>query len=431
MKSRHFFVLFIFFLFCGLFCFPQKAEAKEPAVVVIDAGHGGENLGADYGGYLEKEINLIVANAMYEELSKYEGVTVYMTREDDKDLSLAERAEYAAGVQADILISLHFNMSENHTLYGSEVWVSAFDEYYRKGAAFGEAVLDEFAQMGTYRKGVKTRLNDQNEDYYGIIREARARNLTSVIVEHCYFDHENDAAFRDSKEKFEQFGRLDAAAAAKFFGLSSEALGVDYSGCEWISQADTPVFAEPDTTPPDICYLELLEANRDTRLVKLHLSAEDYDSGMLYYSYSLDGGETFSELREWPDSDTFQFVVEVPNGMNPRIVVNAYNKYDIYATSNEIALEGFPLVSKTEETVTEPEMSDESVTQPDTANEPEKAVKTLKEVDLSEREEKNEPDRSLLAFLKISGICIGILFILLLIGYSYLARKKRKRRRKF
>lgn len=431
MKSRHFFVLSIFFLFFAVLGFPQKAEAAEPVVVVIDAGHGGENLGADYEEYLEKEINLIVANAMYDELSKYDGVAVYMTRENDRDLTLAQRAEYAAGVQADILIALHFNMSENHTLYGSEVWASAFDEYYRTGAAFGEAVLDEFEQMGTYRKGVKTRLNDRGEDYYGIIRESRARGLTAVIVEHCYLDHEKDAPFRDSEEKFEQFGRLDATAVAKFFGLSSESLDVDYSGSEWVSQTDAPVFAEPDTTPPDICYLELVEADRETRLIKLHLSAEDYDSGMLYYSYSLDGGETFSALREWPDSDTFQFVVEVPNGISPRIVVNAYNKYDIYAASNEIAVDGFPLISKQEETVTEPETIEESTAQADAVSEQETSVKTFKETELSAKDENNEPDRSLLAFLKISGICIGILFILLLIGYSYLARKKRKRRRKF
>ena len=102
--------------------------AEEPVVVVIDPGHGGENLGAEYGEYTEKEITMIVANAMYEELSRYDGVEVYMTRTDDVTLSLADRAEYAAGVNADILIALHFNMSENHDLFGSEVWISAFGE---------------------------------------------------------------------------------------------------------------------------------------------------------------------------------------------------------------------------------------------------------------------------------------------------------------
>ncbi len=432
MRLKHFIRLLFLFMLFGMLLSAADSYAKEPYIVVIDPGHGGENLGADYDGYLEKEINMLVANAMYEELSKYEGVKVYMTREGDRDMSLAERAEYAAGVNADLLIALHFNMSENHTLFGSEVWVSAFDEYYQEGVCLGEAVLDEFDTLGTYRKGIKTRLNDNGEDYYGIIREARAREITTVLIEHCYLDHEKDAPFRDSNEKFAQFGRLDATATAKVLGLSSETLGVDYSSYER-AQVELPAsVVKPDTTPPDICYLELIEADKEKRTLKLCLSAEDYDSGMLFYSYSLDGGETFSSLREWPGSDTFQFVIDVPNGISPHIVVNAYNKYDIYAASNELKIEGFPLVSQTEEeSAPENENIVQSGREEASVAEAETAQKTFKEVELSIEKENAEPDRSVFAFLKISGICIGILFILLFIGYSYLAKNKRKRRRKF
>ena len=34
-------------------------KADKPCVVVIDPGHGGENLGADYNGYVEKDINMV------------------------------------------------------------------------------------------------------------------------------------------------------------------------------------------------------------------------------------------------------------------------------------------------------------------------------------------------------------------------------------
>lgn len=431
MKIRHCFLRFSLFLFFLFLCFPQKAFAAEPFIVVIDPGHGGENLGADYEEYTEKEINLLVANAMYEELTKYDGVEVYMTRTKDQNLSLAERAQYAAGVNADLMVVLHFNMSEQHTLFGSEVWVSAFGEYYQKGASLGEMILDEFDTLGTYRKGVKTRLNDDGEDYYGSIREARARGVTAVLVEHCYLDHEKDAPFRDSEEKLVRFGQLDAVAAAKYLGLSSEELGVDYSNYEPVQIALPSAAVKPDTTPPDICYLELVEADKENRTIKLRLSAVDYDSGMLFYSYSLDGGGTFSSLREWPGSDTFQFTVEVPDGISPHIVVNAYNKYDIYAASNELKIEGFPLVSKTEETEIQPPPAGQSESAQVQMPQTEAALKTFEEIPISTGEEKAEPDRSLLAFLKISGICIGILFILLLIGYSYLAKSRRKRKRKF
>ena len=100
LRKRNFLYLFVF-AFLIFFLTPMAVQAEETAIVVIDAGHGGENLGAQYNGYTEKEINMLVAQAMYDELSQYEGVKVYMTREGDTDLSLAERAEYAAGVNAD------------------------------------------------------------------------------------------------------------------------------------------------------------------------------------------------------------------------------------------------------------------------------------------------------------------------------------------
>lgn len=422
-RSRLFFlVLLVIF-----FVFPMTASAAEEVVVVIDPGHGGENLGAEYAGYTEKELNMIVANAMYDELSKYDNVKVYLTRNSDVNLSLAERAEFAASVHADFMIALHFNMSEQHTLFGSEVWISAFDTAYQNGYAFGEAVLAQFDTIGAYHKGVKVRLNDRGEDYYGIIRESYARGVTTALIEHCYLDHENDTDFYNTTEKLERFGRLDATATAQYFGLSSEYLGVDYSDYEKV-QVELPISGvKPDDTPPDICYIELIEADKEKRTLEICLSAEDYDSGMLYYSYSLDGGETFSALRKWPGADSFRFTVEVPNGITPHIVVNAYNKYDILAESNEIIVEGFPLVSESEqETVTIPEEPSY-----ETTAETDNSVKTWEEFSVVKKEEQHKKDSPFLTFLKISGICLGLLLILLMMGYSYLHRQKKKRRRKF
>ena len=86
-----------------------EVQADEPVVVVIDPGHGGENLGGEYEEYIEKEMTMIVANAMKEELEKYDGIQVYMTRYGDieEDMSLEERSEYAKSVDADFMFCLH------------------------------------------------------------------------------------------------------------------------------------------------------------------------------------------------------------------------------------------------------------------------------------------------------------------------------------
>ena len=53
-----------------------EGKADEKLVIVIDPGHGGENLGGQYEQYVEKELNPIVAQAMKEDLEKYEGIEV-------------------------------------------------------------------------------------------------------------------------------------------------------------------------------------------------------------------------------------------------------------------------------------------------------------------------------------------------------------------
>ena len=57
-------------------------------IIVIDPGHGGENRGGEYGEFVEKEINPIVAQAMKEHLEKFEDVTVFLTHEVDMDCLL-------------------------------------------------------------------------------------------------------------------------------------------------------------------------------------------------------------------------------------------------------------------------------------------------------------------------------------------------------
>ena len=53
----------------GDFYYPPDDDGR--LIVVLDPGHGGSNLGADYNGFVEKEMNLVVAKAMAEELRKY------------------------------------------------------------------------------------------------------------------------------------------------------------------------------------------------------------------------------------------------------------------------------------------------------------------------------------------------------------------------
>ena len=334
----------IIFLSMGI---PVRAD--EPLVIVIDPGHGGENRGGEHEQYTEKDLTPIVARAMKEELEKYEGVEVYLTHDIDMDMSIKDRALFAAEKNADFLFCLHFNMSVNHNLFGAEVWVPATGEYYSKGYSFAQIQMQEFLDLGLYSRGIKTRINDRNENYYGILRYCTEERVPSVLIEHCHLDHPKDQPFYQAgEEQLKSFGVMDATAVAKYFHLRSEILGVDYSD---YTVPETPIPADivrPDNTEPEVSFIEVTDIDEDTGEVTVSVDAEDSDSYILYYEYSLDGGESYSELNEWPRPEwntslqSNTFTVQVPYDQPIDLRVNVFNGFDLWTESNIISLEAIP-----------------------------------------------------------------------------------------
>lgn len=307
--------------------------------IVLDPGHGGENLGLQYGGFLEKEMNLTVAQDMKQELEKYDGVTVYITNPECGDMSLKQRAEYAKSVEADLLISLHFNMSESHQMFGSEVWVPSKGENHAWMHTLGDIFLEELTDKGFLNRGVKTRLNGKGLDYYGILRESTALGVPSVLVEHCYADHEPDASYLKQSDSLHNFAVGDATAVAKFYGLKSESMGVDYS--TYVKNAyfiPEDVVAPDDTAPEQVLltYVNNGEEIVEGGSASFLLQAEDQESRLCYYEYSLDGGEHWSELYPW-DQNAEALIFQVEGlAVDAQVVARVYNGHFLKEQSNTI-----------------------------------------------------------------------------------------------
>ena len=111
-------------LILSLFTFSFTSFAK---VVLVDPGHGGEEVGAV--GHLdakkmrriyEKDLSLRLAKKVKEELSKE--VSAYLTRSVDRVVSLQERADLADVVKADYFLSIHFNSSPDKKSHGFEIY---------------------------------------------------------------------------------------------------------------------------------------------------------------------------------------------------------------------------------------------------------------------------------------------------------------------
>lgn len=94
-------------------------------IVVIDAGHGGEDHGWESGELTEKEIALDIVKKLKEKLDGTQ-IKVYYTRMGDENPTEAERIYLANTVKADMFISIHLNFNEKDSdLYGTETFYNA------------------------------------------------------------------------------------------------------------------------------------------------------------------------------------------------------------------------------------------------------------------------------------------------------------------
>jgi N-acetylmuramoyl-L-alanine amidase len=107
-------------------------------VVVIDAGHGGEDRGArGLAGVLEKELVLDVAARVAGRLREA-GLQVVMTREGDETVPLQERTAIANRARADLFVSIHANSAPASAARGVETYfcsLEASDDEARQVAA--------------------------------------------------------------------------------------------------------------------------------------------------------------------------------------------------------------------------------------------------------------------------------------------------------
>lgn len=97
--------------------------------IVIDPGHGGDDNGVrGDGGAVEKTIALDVARRVKTLIEARLGIRVLLTREDDRAVTLDERASMANNNKADLFISLHANATVARSVSGAEVYYIAAEE---------------------------------------------------------------------------------------------------------------------------------------------------------------------------------------------------------------------------------------------------------------------------------------------------------------
>lgn len=108
----------------------SRKSLKKLRTIVLDPGHGGENLGAlGVVQIQEKYLTLELAYRLRKELQqKYPDARVILTRYWDQSLSLSDRVHFANRMGADIFLSLHYNAAPHQHAIGFETYFLAADE---------------------------------------------------------------------------------------------------------------------------------------------------------------------------------------------------------------------------------------------------------------------------------------------------------------
>lgn len=118
-------IILFFFLLTGFNANAQdvKQDQIKLKTVVLDAGHGGNDSGASYGGVHEKDITLNVVLKLGKMISEaYPDVRVVYTRSTDVFVPLSQRGIIANKAKGDLFISVHVNAASSPYAEGHETY---------------------------------------------------------------------------------------------------------------------------------------------------------------------------------------------------------------------------------------------------------------------------------------------------------------------
>ena len=145
--------------------------APQGLEIVLDAGHGGWDLGTvGKRGLLEKDLALDIVERLGTLLETRLGANVVYTRQDDSYMSLEKRAEIANLAHADFFLSVHANYSDLSTARGVETYYT--NTYSSVKARTPEASLQQVNWSGVVDirakvKGAKLLASDIQQSLYG------------------------------------------------------------------------------------------------------------------------------------------------------------------------------------------------------------------------------------------------------------------------
>ena len=165
--------------------------------IIIDAGHGGYDNGAQYQGRREKDDNLRLALAVGNRL-RADGYPVVFTRTEDIYQRPIEKAQLANASGGDYFVSFHRNASPEDNMYSGVQTLVFRNE--GEPAVLAEQINAQLAQAGFRNLGVEVRPN---------LVVLRRTSMPAVLIETGFINTDADNRLFDT-----QFDRIAEAIAA-------------------------------------------------------------------------------------------------------------------------------------------------------------------------------------------------------------------------
>lgn len=158
-------------------------------LIVIDAGHGGEDFGTKASTLpkcYEKNINLSTSQ-MLKNLLVQKGFQVVMTREDDTFVSLGDRAKFANQQKPVLFVSVHYNSAPSEKAAGVEVFYYNNEQDKTRSESskkLAQAVLDHVLENTKAKsRGVK----------HGNLAVIRETNMPAILIEGGFLTNEAES----------------------------------------------------------------------------------------------------------------------------------------------------------------------------------------------------------------------------------------------
>jgi N-acetylmuramoyl-L-alanine amidase len=189
---------------------PVTPKQKYKKVVVLDAGHGGSDPGANGNGLIEKDLTLAMLLKAEELFNQQGEVKCYVTRDSDFYPSFDNRTNLGNQV-ADAFVSIHINSAgSNTTASGTETYSLNANDQGNGLTSYmlAEKILNNLlANLGTVNRGVKS-------ENWIVLRQSK---IPATLIEIGFITNAGDAAIMGSADGQEKVAKSVVDAVTELF----------------------------------------------------------------------------------------------------------------------------------------------------------------------------------------------------------------------